>query len=140
MNEVSAEQTILDEGGVKITNLRAIVGPKTYTISHITSVSMGRLDPSTSSMLVLMVGGAAVTFFCIAILIIFDPTFGMGWLGVLGGISTAAFGFLLFRSSKPSYIVRIGSASGETNVLSSPDEAQIRRIVTALNDAIVRKG
>src|SRR5436190_16751771 len=39
MNDMS-ETTILEEGKVKITNLRAIIGTKTYPISNITSVNL----------------------------------------------------------------------------------------------------
>ena len=40
------ETSILEEGNVKITNLRAIIGTKTYAMSNVTSVNMGKNKPS----------------------------------------------------------------------------------------------
>jgi len=57
----------------------------------------------------------------------------IGLVVVLGGA------FIVY-SQKPEYIVRIGSASGEVNALTSPNVKYIQKIVDALNNAIVSRG
>ena len=63
--------------------------------------------------------------------------------GVLGlffaGVVVMITGISLFRRW-PRYAVRIGTASGETNVLTAKHEEYIRRIVVAMNEAIVARG
>jgi hypothetical protein len=41
---------------------------------------------------------------------------------------------------KPTYMVRIGSASGEADVLGSKDRDPIEHIVRAMNKAIIERG
>ena len=139
MNEVLAEETILDEAGVKITNQRAIIGFKTYAMSDITSVSLGREEPSNCVAFALVVCGVAIASISMFI-ILSVPKSTIGWLVLLPAIVLIALGFLFVRPGRSFYFVRIGSASGEINALSSQNEAQIRKIVNALNEAIVRRG
>ena len=64
----------------------------------------------------------------------------MGWfLFIMGSIATAMV-FKVRRNARPKFIVQIGSASGETKALESEDEAHIRKIVNAMNEAIIHKG
>jgi hypothetical protein len=137
-NDVSTEQTVFEEGNIKITNLRAVIGAKTYSMSNITSVNLARRDPSGCVTLTLIFGGILAVLVSIS-LIIKEPL-GDGWGWLIGGALAAFLGFLLHRSAKPSFIVQIGSASGEIKALDSQDEGQIRKIVNAMNEAIVRRG
>jgi len=49
-------------------------------------------------------------------------------------------GAILIFAIPKKYAVRIGSASGETNALSSRNQAHISQIVEAINKAIVERG
>jgi hypothetical protein len=49
----------------------------------------------------------------------------------------AAFGIF---NAKTKYTIVIGSASGEVNALTSTDQDFISRVVSAMNNAIVRRG
>jgi len=49
-------------------------------------------------------------------------------------------GIAIAVMTKPSYVVRIGSASGEANALVSKDRAFVGKIVNAMNEAIVKRG
>jgi len=129
MTDTLGEQIIFEEGNVKITNLRAIIGSKTYAMSNVTSVGLGRQNPSRFFPVTLIVVGGLYALF------------GQnGWSSLVGGGLIVVWGFLVLRSAKPTFIVKIGSASGEMKALSSQDKAHMRRIVDAVNEAIVRRG
>lgn len=138
MNDNLTEQTVFDEGGVKITNLRAVIGAKTYSMSNITSVSLARQEPSGCLTFGLIVGGIFVALF--SAYMIFNEPKGDWWGWLVGSILAISLGFFLRKSSRPIFIVQIGSASGEMKALTSYDEAYIRKIVAAMNEAIVRRG
>jgi hypothetical protein len=57
----------------------------------------------------------------------------LGIIGIVGGIT-------LMVRAKPTYVVRIGSASGEANALASKDRDHIQKIVDAMNEAIIKRG
>jgi hypothetical protein len=138
------EQVILEEGQVRITNLRAILGPKTYAMSNITSVTMAKSQPGTCLPFALLLGGAALLalFLLSAYSALSSPrtTDAPSWILLVVGAISLAIGIIVHRGAKPDYIVKIGSASGESNALSSRDRASIERIVGAMNQAIVMRG
>jgi len=49
-------------------------------------------------------------------------------------------GLAVAKNKKQTYYVRIGSASSETNVLSSEDRAYVENIIDAVNTAIKDRG
>jgi len=126
------EVTVFEEGSVKITNLRAIFGTKTYAISNITSVNRRKRPPSNASIWWIIVG----------VLLSLIGLFSLRefWGSLVLGLAIIVAGAYSFYNSKTVYIVKIGSASGESNVLESHDQIYIKRIVEAMNEAIVRKG
>ena len=126
------ETSILEEGNVKITNLRAIIGTKTYAMSNVTSVSLGKKKESNTPLGLIILGAAMGIS---GLFTLPDTLVCVGIGGVL-----AVMGVFGALNSKPTYMVRIGSASGESNILESTDLEQISRIVAAMNDAIVRRG
>lgn len=127
-----SEMTIYEEGGVKITTARAVLGGKTYAMSNITSVSMSSEVESAGCITFgLIIGGAAVIIWGVAV---------GEWLMAGIGLVMAVGGFYLNRGEKTKYTVRIGSSSGEADALTSYDQAEIQKIIDAMNDAIVRRG
>ena len=126
------ENTILEDGNIKITNLRAIMGSKTYAMSNVTSVSLVKRDPSSAPILWAIVG----VLFVLISFFSFRDFYGCFLLGLL----LAVGGVLGARNAKPTYLVQIGSASGEMKLLGSTDKAHIKKIVDAMNEAIVRRG
>jgi hypothetical protein len=131
MNEVS-ETTILEEGNVKITNLRAIISTKTYAMSNVTSVNLSKKSDSNAP-LFLILGGILLGMIGLTNVRDYIGCLILAVLLVGGGI-------LASKTAKPTYTVQIGSASGESNILESQDVDHIKRIVDAMNDAIVRRG
>lgn len=128
MSDTPNEQVVFEEGEVKITNRRAVIGSKTYAMSNITSVSMGKQEASGCVPFGLMV--ISVPFLLVGF------ANGPERLWVIVGIVALGLGVLIFRGNKPTFVVQIGSSSGEMKALTSPDRARIERIVTAMNDAI----
>jgi hypothetical protein len=131
MNEVS-EMTILEEGNVKITNLRAIIGTKTYAMSNVTSVNLSKKTESNAPVF-LILGGILIG--------IIGLTNVRDYMGCLIlAVLLVGGGILASKTAKPTYMVQIGSSSGESNILESQDADHIKRIVASMNDAIVRRG
>lgn len=120
------ERTYYSQGGITITNARAVLGDKTYAMANVTSVSMF-VQPAKRTLGILLT-------LC-------------GLLFALAGESTRMFGVLLLiigvaivGMAKATYFVRLGSASGETNALKDSRRAYIQKIVDALNEAIIKRG
>jgi Family of unknown function (DUF6232) len=128
MNEVK-ETTILQEGLVKVTNLRTIIGTQTFPISDIASVNLTKQAKSYRSLLVVFVGILLIAWAVIDETTQFREFFNIG-------IFLAVIGIVLFMVARPTYAVQIGSASGETTILSSTDKSFIQKIVMAMNNAI----
>lgn len=122
------EQTFFKSADIQITNMRAVIGSRTYPISNITSVGMFEKTPSRVFAVILMVVGVFMIIWSGL-----SPVSVIGLLIILGGA-------YLMYTQKVEYIVRIGSASGEVNALASPNAAHIQKIVEALNNAIVTRG
>ena len=127
----SSEQIYFQDETVTVTRARAVLGDKTFAMSNVTSVAVGTETPSLTPSLVLVAIGV-VAGICVATQ---DQVVGI-ILGALFLISGIAVGF----ASKPTHIVKLGSASGEQKALTSTDRAYIEKVVAALNQAIVDRG
>jgi hypothetical protein len=140
MDEIN-ETTILEENGVKISNKRAMLGSKTYAMANITSVSMTYRDdkPWILSFFLLLGGFGALGFGVMLTILAERFSFILTCLFPLLGLGAIAFGVFIYINAKPMYFVRVGSASGEANVLQSQNKEQITRIVQAINKAIVSR-
>jgi hypothetical protein len=131
MNEVK-ERTILQEGLVKVTNLRTLIGTQTYSISQIQSVRVTKQARSYRPLWLAILGILLILW------AYFDETggfiafFGIGTLLIVAVLAT----FL----AKPSYAVQIGTPAGELSVLSSRNIGFIQKIVKAINNAIAQRG
>lgn len=134
MNQIS-EVPIYEKADVKITNLRAVFGAKTYAIANITSVE-GQTIESNGCLLasVILMG---IFFTLVGIPFILDKqSFGM----FIFGVFMFALAYLIKKSQRPSYAVNLTTASGEIKAYTSFNQQSIQEIVNALNDAIIQKG
>lgn len=125
------ETTHYQSGDITITSARAVIGDQTYSMSNITSVSMLAIQPNRTGGIILALLGllfAAVGWASGGGLFL--------WLGVLG----LAIGIIIIASLRTKYAVCIGSSSGESNALISPDKEHIHPIVEAINKAIAERG
>ena len=107
-------------------------------MSNITSVSTAQVKPNNTIPYLLIATGAIIFLGGVGLLLMEGFSSALGLL-LVGGAALGG-GIYWMRSRKPSYIVRIGSASGKTDALGSQDEAWIKKIVNAMNEAIVQRG
>lgn len=142
-----SEVTFYQDSVVLITNARAVLGAKTYAMAGITSVTTGVIPANRRiGIAIACFGLSAASCGCCPIGLSMTGAkdtggfivlgIGLGLLGMLG----IAAGIVLALITKPTYVVRIGSASGEANALSSKDAGYIQKIVNAMNEAIVKRG
>ena len=131
MNE-PRETTILQEGLVKVTNLRTLIGTQTYSISEIKSVRVTKQARSYQPLWLVILGILLILW------AYFDATRGF--------VAFFAIGILLIVAAmaiflaKPSYAVQIGISIGQLNILRSSNLSFIQKIATAINNAIAQRG
>jgi hypothetical protein len=131
MNE-SSERTILEEGDIKITNQRAIIGTKTYALSDLI---YARITKDSS------LGGCTIIVFVslgvvLELFTLLSPIYNLEIQIVAFICFGAAIVALLVP---PNYVLQIRSLSGQVSILRSMDEYYLRRIVDAINNAILRR-
>jgi hypothetical protein len=99
-------------------------------MANITSVSMAEKPANRKLGIVVAILG----------LIILAITYQLGSSGgVIFGVILLGLGILIAAIVKPTYTVRIGSASGETDAISSNDKKYIQAIVRAMNEAFIER-
>lgn len=125
---MSEEKVYLKQGDVTVTNTRVVISGKTYAMTNITSVTMGKQSASILP-----------PFIAITVGVIIAAIVG-GTIGNLIAVASIIGGIVLFITRKPNYVVRIGSASGEADALESQDQDNVQKIVNAVNEAIVNRG
>lgn len=133
---MAEEKNIYEKGKIKITNVRAVFGSKTYAISDITSIEKGLIRTSGSLSLLLFITGFMFGLF--GFLDSFSSFHREMWLLavllLIGGFGS------VFLGGKPQYFIRFSSSAGEIRTYTSYDQAEIEAIVKALREAIARKG
>lgn len=130
MKEVS-EKTILKEGTVRITNLRATFGTKTYTISNVTSAYIDVREPK----LFLPVFFAVNLGICSVLVAVSDIKEYSQCLQV--GLYTVISAIIFFLvSKKTKYSVQIKNPVSELTVLETYDASYAERVVKAMYEAI----
>lgn len=120
-----------DERGVRVTPTRLIIGSTTYAMANISSIRTERRDPSRRSAYITALIGLGILIFFAAIGV--GPGIGIGVIVLGAGL---AWAFYL----KPTYNLKLTSASGETDALSSKDKDYIDHIAIAINEALIRRG
>lgn len=137
-----AEETVIyQQDKIKITNLRAVFGDKTYSISNVSAVELETMPASTGTGAIMASVGVLMVIYAIVSFIPSqnalrapNPTL------LIIGLLLAAVGIFLLRAAKPSYTVKISTSSGEVKALSSENKELISNIVEAINTAIIQKG
>jgi hypothetical protein len=129
--ESAGEIMLYSDRSVVITTTRAVFGAKTYAMSNIASITMG----TKSSNVGLLFG---ILLFLMGLMCIAINNHSL--MSIVFGLTFLGCGGLILYSLKTTYVVRIASTSGEADALLSKDEAYIRRIVSAANEAIIERG
>lgn len=119
------EQEFFNQAGVRVTNTRFMVTGQTYAMSGVTSVKCGRKDPARGWPIFLLLLGCGM---------LFAPRFS------IFGMAVVALAALWLFAQSAEHTVMLSSASGEAEALTSTNEAHIKNIIEALNQAIIHRG
>lgn len=117
------EKTFFEYEDVKVTNARFLVDGQTFAMNNITSVKSALTRPSKVLPILTMVIGLLICASSV----------------VVGLLVLAAGAFWLWKQ-KTMYHVVLNTSGGEMKALSSYQEGYVRKVVKALNDAIVHRG
>ncbi len=117
------EKTFFEYENVKVTNARFLVDGQTFAMSNITSVASAQDDPSRVGPILMMIVGFAI---CAS--------------NIFVGLVVAALGAWWLWKQKSTYHVMLKTSGGETKALTSNQEDYVRKVIAALNDAIVHRG
>lgn len=119
------------ESGIRVTNTRVIIRNTTYAMANIASVRAAVTKPSRNGPILFIVFGVLALLGGGA-----GESAGIAVLGLVIGV----LGVLWWMVQKPTYHVRISSASGEVDALSSPGKEHIESVIQAINEAIIKRG
>lgn len=136
---MTEEKVIYEEGNIKITNLRAIFGRKTYDVSNIGAVKTEIKPPNKLLPIIFMILGVVrLLQFALSLYSNFNNPSPIDWWSLFLGIFFLVGGAYIMRASKDEHIVKVIIASGETQAYSSPDKQHVDKIIESLNTAINR--
>ena len=121
------EKIFFEDGGVKITNARFIVGSKTYAMSGVTSVKTHVEPPNR--MMPIIIGAVGV-------LLLFVQSIE----AIVFGLILAGVAFLIWRGQSEVHSVILSSSSGEVQALSDTNGERIGAVIAALNDVLIHRG
>ena len=125
----SKETTILQDGFVKITNRRTLIGTVSYSMSDIRSVRLTKRAKNYKPLWLVIPGFLLIFWSVIDQTGQFFEFFNIGIVLIIVSIA-------LVLTAKPTYAVQIGRASGDHSILRSTDLTIIQRIVDAMGHVI----
>jgi hypothetical protein len=127
MNEMK-ETTILQEGNVKITNQRVLIGTDTYGVSNIRAVTITRPARNKRPLLLIPLGSLLAYWSAIT-----DGQF-IEFFNI--GIVLVIAGIVIFVAVKPAYTIHFETTSGRIGIMNTMDTSLTHRIVDATNTSI----
>jgi hypothetical protein len=130
------EKVFFKEGNVLVTSARFVTGGTTYAMKNITSVMpIKQYQSKVPGIIACWVFGF---FGALMILIsLIEKKFVMAVIAFLVAAGLIKLMRRHLSRFKPTCIVQIRSASGETPVLTTQDEALFERVMQAVNQAII---
>ena len=140
---------IYAERNVTVSTARFVVDGDTYSLANVASCRIRSTmeidkDESAKKQNLKALGWIAVAIGLLGGVILYFVSsdilgYLVGILGIGGGIASWAKS----GGINPSFTLhhlRIGTSTGEQDVLASPDEQSIRQVDRAINDALVQRG
>lgn len=137
-----ARETVFYENDfpVLITDRRAVIGPRTFAVANISSVSVHTSRPDAALPNAAIWSGLLCgALSAVAIMASSGPG-PAAWIAAPLSLLLLAGGLAWRLLMRPAYVLRIRAAGGETDALVSQDMAAIRRVAAALDEAIVHRG
>lgn len=120
------EQMIYQDGQVTVTTARFVVGPTLYPIRGITAVQPIVIPANRGNAIAVGLAASAMLVLGVA-----TSSPGVGGVGVI--LALVAVG--LWMAAHPVYIVRVWTAGGQVDAVSSNELVRIQTIVSALHRA-----
>jgi len=109
------ERIFFEQDEIKITSARAIFGEHTHVMNAITAVRYVELKPDRKWPMFLMIFGV----FCV--------------------LTTTVIGAVWWSLQKTKHVVLLSSSSGEICAMVAKDESLAKRVVEAINEAIIAR-
>ena len=132
----NGEITILETGNIKITNLRAVVGPHSYPISNIMTVRITKEGSAFGCLVVSLISiGLLVGLFAIVSDTISETDYSQYLL--MAAFICVSSALVVALTAQPNYTIQIRGPFGDLEVLQSNDKNYLEIIVDAINDAIL---
>ena len=131
------ETLYYQDEAVRITNVTAEFGAKTYRIADIDSVrSVKQPDNRTRGIIALVLGFTGIGLGTVVLL---NTTSNrVAWVAIIGGsLILIVLGAVIVARAKATYAVRLITSSGGFDALYSTDDDRIRHIVHAIQAATV---
>jgi len=100
-------------------------------MANITSIKRDIHPANRKPGVIIAVLGLIILLACVS----FDSS-----TGVIAGVVVLGLGILIAAMVKPTYFLKITSASGEAEPIKSRDKQYVDSIVTAMNEALIRRG
>lgn len=135
---MSNEIEIYRGSNVLVTTERIVVDSSTYAVRNLTSVRQQSTPPNRRVALILILVGVLFAGFGVQLMLDAVTSISISVLG--GGIAALAVGAVLWRRAKTMHSAVTTTAANEVPVLESEDADEIRQIVEAISDAIIRNG
>lgn len=131
------EKVLYENGNVKVTSARFIVGNKTYQLGQINSSEPLVEKMKTPTLKYILMGlGILVS---LAALGNMGESFIGAIVGAAFGGAIAYVGYKFINKPDDIYHVQITTSSGEASALSSTDSEHISNIVNAINDGLAMR-
>jgi hypothetical protein len=133
MESAVAEQVFYSEGGVLITNIRAVFYNHTYALANITSFKSVYDNPHSKL-------GLLIILIAVLLVVLAVSPFAMLVRVILVLIGIIAFFSAMALMRIKTYSVLIITSAQELRAITSSDESLVDNIISALEHAIVYRG
>lgn len=133
MTEAKPETVLHQDEHATITDRRIVMFGTTYALNNVTSVSMRRIEGNRTPGIIIGFMLAAIAG-CTGSASDWPAGLSIGLI-----IAALVFGAILATQARDKYAVRIGTAGGESDAMSSTDKSYIETLVKAINEAMVRR-
>ena len=121
------EEVFYENGDVKVTNARFVVGNQTYAMNGVTSVKNTVIPAKHALGIVLAVVGVLLLL-------------GGGGGVKIFGLVLVIMGGVIAYMVKATHVIVLHSSSGETQALTSTDKTYIGSVIEALNQSLIHRG
>lgn len=117
------EKTFFEHEGVKVTNARFVVDGQTFAMSNVTSINpVAQPGSWLGGVIVLLIGLVTLT------------------QNAFFGVPVVALAIYYLSKQKTTYHVMLRTSGGETKALTTHQKEYLKKVVSALNEAIVYRG